>query len=244
MSHGQTTLELAYLYPQLLNIYGDRGNVLTLLYRCQARGIALNITTIGLKEKIDPERFDIYFIGGGQDQEQVSVSSDLQEKKKDIISALETRAVFLTICGGYQLLGKYYKTQDGTELKGIEAIDLYTVAGNKRMIGNVLCKELETKETIVGFENHSGRTYLGKDISPLAKVIRGGGNNGEDGFEGVRYKNVFGTYLHGSLLPKNPSLADKLIKLALEKKGFKMPEVKIDNGLEKVAHKKAEKLRY
>lgn len=244
MSQSQLTLELAYLYPGLLNIYGDRGNVLTLLYRCQTRDIALNITTIGLKENIDPERFDIYFIGGGQDQQQILVSQDLQEKKKNIISAIETGTVLLAVCGGYQLLGKYYKTQEGIELKGIEAIDLYTIAGNKRMIGNVLCLELETNETIVGFENHSGRTYLGKGISPLAKVIRGGGNNEEDGFEGVRYKNVFGTYLHGSLLPKNPSLADKLIKLALERKGFKIPEVKIDNGIERLAHIKAEKLRY
>ncbi len=238
------TLELAYLYPTLLNIYGDKGNVLTLLYRCNAREIVLNITTIGLNESIDYERFDIYFMGGGQDQEQIIVSEDLQAKKNMIKSAIDSDAVFLGICGGYQLLGLYYKTNKGLELKGLEILDLYTIGGTKRMIGNVLCKELESNETIVGFENHSGRTYLGSSLKPLAKVIRGNGNNGEDGFEGVRYKNVFGTYLHGSLLPKNHMLADKIIKLALERKGFKMPEIVLDDLIESTAHKKACKLQY
>lgn len=238
------TLELAYLYPTLLNIYGDRGNVLTLRKRCEIRGISLNITAIGIDEDVAYGKFDIYFIGGGQDQQQTLVSSDLQLKKKSLAQAIESNAVFLAICGGYQLLGKYYKTNDGVELKGIDAMDLYTIAGDKRMIGNVLCIEMESKKTITGFENHSGRTYLGKSIKPLAKVIRGGGNNGEDKFEGVRYKNVFGTYLHGSLLPKNPHLADKIIELALRRKGLKMPEVKIDDTFEILAHKKAIKLKY
>ncbi len=244
MHNNNLTLELTYLYPKLLNIYGDRGNVLTLLYRCKARGISLNITTIGVSENINPEKYDIYFIGGGQDQQQIKVSEDLQHKKQDLISAIENNAVFLAVCGGYQLLGKYYKGQDGTELKGIHALDLYTTSGNKRMIGNVICEELESKIKLVGFENHSGKTYLGASLKPLAKIIQGGGNNGEDGFEGVRYKNIFGTYLHGSLLPKNPELSDKIIKLALERKGFKMPEVQIDDTLEELAHKKAEKLKY
>ncbi len=243
-NNNKFTLELAYLYPKLLNIYGDTGNVLTLQYRCEIRGISLNVTTIGLAEKIDSEKFDIYFIGGGQDQQQILVSDDLQSKKVNLISAIESNAVLLAVCGGYQLLGKYYKTHDGSELKGIEALDLYTVAGNKRMIGNVLCKELESKNTIVGFENHSGKTYLGKPLKPLAKVLRGSGNNGEDGFEGVRYKNVFGTYLHGSLLPKNPFLADKIIELALKRKGLNVPEIQIENNIELLAHKKAERLQY
>ena len=238
------SLELAYLYPKLLNIYGDSGNVICLQNRCKARGINLNITTIGVSESFDPAKFDIYFIGGGQDQQQITVSEDLQTKKKNLISAIEHEAVFLAVCGGYQLLGKYYKAQDSTELKGIEAIDLYTVSGNKRMIGNVLCKELESKMTLVGFENHSGKTFLGKFVSPLAKIIRGSGNNGEDGFEGVRYKNVFGTYLHGSLLPKNPDLVDKIISLALKRKGLQMPEIKLDDLFERQAHKRAVKLRY
>lgn len=240
---GQT-LELAYLYPKLLNIYGDRGNVLTLLARCKAYGIALNITTISLKEKFEPEKFDICFIGGGQDQQQILVSEDLQNKRKELILAIENNSVFLAVCGGYQLLGNYYKTHEGFELKGIEALNLYTLAGNKRMIGNVMCKELESGKTLVGFENHSGKTYLDKSLKPLAKVIRGSGNNGEDSFEGVRYKNVFGTYLHGSFLPKNPYLTDKLINLALIRKGYKLPKLNIDNNLEEIAHKKALELSY
>ncbi|MBI3589763.1 MAG: glutamine amidotransferase [Candidatus Melainabacteria bacterium] len=238
------TLELAYLYPKLLNIYGDRGNVLTLLFRCKARGINLNVSTIGLGDRLDHAKFDIYFIGGGQDQQQILVSNDLQTKKEGLVSAIENKTIFLTVCGGYQLLGKYYKTHDGTELKGIEALDLFTVAGSKRMIGNVLCKELESGKTLVGFENHSGKTYLAKSLTPLAKVLRGNGNNSEDGFEGVRYKNVFGTYLHGSLLPKNSHLADKIIRLALEKKGLQMPDLKVDDTFEMLAHKKAEQLSY
>ena len=202
------------------------------------------MTTLEIRENVDHKKFDIYFIGGGQDKQQILVSEDLQTKKTELINAIENNTVFLAICGGYQLLGKYYKSQDGSELRGIGALDLYTHAGNKIMIGNIVCKELESKITLVGFENHSGKTYLGKTLTPLAKVIQGGGNNGEDGLEGVRYKNVFGTYLHGSFLPKNPQLADKLIGLALKKKGFKIPEVEIDNDFETLAHNKAEKLRY
>ena len=241
---NKLTLELAYLYPKLLNIYGDRGNILTLLFRCHKREIDVSITSIELGQKLDIERFDIYFIGGGQDQQQALVSEDLQTKKNELVFAIGQGTVFLAVCGGYQLLGRYYKTHDGTELKGTEAIDLYTVAGNKRMIGNVLCKEVESNKTLVGFENHSGKTYLGKGVAPLAKILRGCGNNGEDGFEGVRFKNVFGTYLHGSLLPKNPYLADKIIRLALEKKGLKMPEIDIDDKTEELAHIKARKLNY
>lgn len=244
LTMNENNITLAYLYPKLLNIYGDRGNVLTLKKRCEVRGITLSVTTLDIGEKIEYEKFDIYFIGGGQDQQQVTVSDDLQNKKDSLILEIENHAVFLAVCGGYQLLGKFYRAQDGKELKGIEALDLYTIAGGKRMIGNVLCKELESNLTLVGFENHSGKTYLGSSLKPLAKVLRGGGNNGEDGFEGVRYKNVFGTYLHGSLLPKNPHLADKIIKLALERKGLKMPDMKVDDTLELSAHKKAEKLKY
>ena len=238
------TLELAYLYPKLLNIYGDRGNVLTLSFRCQARGINLNVTPIGLGEDLKSKEFDIFFIGGGQDQQQILVSNDLQAKKEELINLIENNVVFLAVCGGYQLLGKYYKTGDGAEIPGIEALDLYTIAGKKRMIGNVLCEEIESKNSIVGFENHSGKTFSGTSVKPFAKVIRGGGNNGEDGFEGARYKNVFGTYLHGSLLPKNPYLTDKLIQLALERKGLKMPAVDLNDKFEEVAHKKVMKLRY
>ena len=240
----QLTLELAYLYPRLLNIYGDRGNILALRYRCNARGINLNVTTIEIGENIQRDKFDIYFIGGGQDQQQQVVAGDLLQKKSVIISAIDNDAVFLAICGGYQLLGKYYRTKDGNELKGIEAVDIYTLAGEKRMIGNVVCKLLDSGERIVGFENHSGKTYLGSGVKPLGKVIQGSGNNGEDGYEGIRHKNVFGTYLHGSLLPKNPYLTDEIILLALERKGLRLPELVIDDAIENIAHKKAEKISY
>ncbi|MBI2995612.1 MAG: glutamine amidotransferase [Candidatus Melainabacteria bacterium] len=238
------SLELAYLYPKLLNIYGDRGNVLTLLARCKARDIVLNISPISIGEKVDYKKYDIYFMGGGQDEQQILVSDDLQKKKDDLISAIENNAVFLVICGGYQLLGSYYKTNTDLELKGISALDLYTVGGKKRMIGNVLCEETESKFMLVGFENHSGKTYLGKNLKPLAKIIRGNGNNSEDGFEGARYKNVFGTYLHGSLLPKNPALADKIIRLALEQKKLEVPNIDLDDSLENAAHDRAVNLRY
>ena len=240
---NESSISLTYLYPTLLNIYGDKGNILALLYKCNAIGINLNVQTIGLNDPINMET-DIVFIGGGQDQQQILVAEDLQKKKEKLIELIESNIVFLGICGGYQLLGKYFKTKNNFEIKGIEALDLHTIAGNKRMIGNVLCKEIESKKTIVGFENHSGKTYLGKSISPFAKVIRGCGNNGEDGFEGVRYKNVFGTYLHGSLLPKNPHLTEKLIRLAMERKGLKMPNTKIDDLLENQAHEKALHLHY
>lgn len=242
--NSRLTLNLAYLYPKLLNIYGDRGNIISLVYRCKARGIDLIVTTIGINEYIDWEKFDVYFIGGGQDQQQILVASDLQNKRKSLISAIDNGAVFLAICGGYQLLGKYYKPFNEEELRGIGALDLYTVGGNKRMIGNVLCSEVESGRTIVGFENHSGKTFLGPSLRPFAKILRGNGNNGEDGFEGVRYKNVFGTYLHGSLLPKNPYLTDKLIKLALQRKGLTMPDINIDDSFEELAHKSAAKLQY
>ena len=243
-SMSETSLNLAYLYPTLLNIYGDRGNILALLYRCSKLGINLNVQTIGLGESFNNEEIDIVFIGGGQDQQQLLVAQDLQQKKKELTKSIENNVVLLAVCGGYQLLGKYFKTKDNLEIKGIEIIDLYTVAGNKRMIGNVICREIESKETIVGFENHSGKTYLGESTTPFAKVIRGCGNNGEDGFEGVRYKNIFGTYLHGSLLPKNPHLTDKLIRLALERKGLKIPTAEVDNLIETQAHRRALKLHY
>jgi lipid II isoglutaminyl synthase (glutamine-hydrolysing) len=243
-SSNNLVLNLAYLYPTLLNIYGDRGNVLTLLKRCGARQIKLNVTPINIGDEVDSSKFDIYFIGGGQDQQQILVSREIKNIASGLINAIENSAVFLAVCGGYQLLGKYYRTHEDRDIEGISALDLYTVAGEKRMIGNVLCKEIESNYTIVGFENHSGKTYLGNGLKSFAKVLRGFGNNGEDGFEGVRYKNVFGTYLHGSLLPKNPILADKLISLALQRKGLAMPQIEVDNDLEDIAHKKALKLRY
>lgn len=219
MEQTQLKLSLAYLYPELLNIYGDYGNVLTIKNRCEWRDIEIEINKINIGDNIDPEKFDLYFIGGGQDKQQIDVSRELQLQKNALYDAMNSNAVLLGICGGYQLFGKYYQPHTGSRLMGIGLLDAYTVAGDKRFIGNVTAKtEFTIPKTLVGFENHSGLTYLQGETKPLAIVETGAGNNGEDKTEGARFKNVFGTYLHGSFLPKNPHFADYLIRLALEKK--------------------------
>lgn len=201
-----------------MNIYGDRGNILTLYQRCRWRRIDVEIITAGLGATLDPDYADLYFMGGGQDAQQIQVCEDLNNiKATSLRQAVENQAVFLTICGGYQLLGHYYKPHDGDKLPGLSIIDAYTVAGDTRFIGNVVIQR-PSGEKVVGFENHSGRTYLAEGIAPLGKVITGHGNNGADGFEGVAQQNIYGTYLHGSLLPKNPALADELILKALSRR--------------------------
>lgn len=212
-------LSLAHLYPKLLNIYGDLGNVITIKKRCQWRGIEIEVTNIDAGDEINPDKFDFYFIGGGQDMQQIMVSKELLKQKENLEKAAENNAVFLAICGGYQLLGQYYQPLDGERLDGIGLLDAYTVAGSARFIGNVSAKcDFLTPDYIVGFENHSGLTYLLEGTKPLATVEIGNGNNSKDKTEGARKNNVFGTYLHGSLLPKNPHFADYLITLALEKR--------------------------
>ena len=223
-------LKLAHLYPKLLNIYGDIGNIITLKKRCEWRGIELEIDEINIGDKIGEH--DIYFIGGGQDREQIEVSKELQKHKDFLHSERDRMAVFLGICGGYQLMGHYYQPHNGEKLLGISLLDAYTVAGNKRFIGNVTVKtELVEPDTLVGFENHSGLTYLEGKTEPIGKMLTGNGNNGQDKTEGARYKNVFGTYIHGSFLPKNPQFADYLIELALGSK----PEP-LDDTIENLAH--------
>lgn len=232
-------LRIAYLYPDQLNIYGDRGNILTLYQRCQWRGITVQILTPGLGDRLDPEEADLYFMGGGQDSQQIQVCEDLHKVKADSLKTAATHGtVFLTICGGYQLLGHYYKPHNGDELKGLSLIDAYTVAGNTRFIGNVAI-ERPNGEKVVGFENHSGRTYLGPGVTPLGKVIHGHGNNGEDGFEGVAQDNFYGTYLHGSLLPKNPQLADEIITKALQRRYGNVQLSGLNDTLEQQAHQRA-----
>lgn len=233
---GKRQLRLAHLYPKMLNIYGDYGNVLTLKRRCEWRDIDITIDEIEIGDKMSEH--DMYFIGGGQDVQQVVVSKELQKNKAFFKNEQELNAVFLSICGGYQLLGNYYQPADGDRLDGIGLLDAYTVAGSNRFIGNVTAEiDYLKKKTIVGFENHSGLTYLNGDTKPLSHVIIGKGNNGKDKTEGARYKNVFGTYLHGSLLPKNPHFADYLIGLALEKKyGVEMDLEPLDDSLEYYAH--------
>jgi len=213
-------LKLGYLYPKLLSIYGDYGNVLILKKRCEWRNIELTVNEINVGDNISEN--DLYFVGGGQDLQQIAVSDDLQRNKSFLHDEMNKNAVFLAICGGYQLLGKYYQPHNGERLEGISLLDIYTVAGNKRFIGNVTTKLSDnidlTLKTLVGFENHSGLTYLEGDTKPISTVITGNGNNGKDKTEGARYKNVFGTYLHGPFLSKNPHFADYLVQLALYKK--------------------------
>ncbi len=229
-------LRLAHLYPRMLNIYGDLGNVLTIQKRCEWRDIDITIDQIEIGDPMSEH--DIYFIGGGQDAQQIAVAKELQKNKAFLQNEQNMNAVFLAICGGYQLLGHYYQPQDGERLEGIGLLDAYTVAGPNRFIGNVTAEvDYLKKKTLVGFENHSGLTYLNGKTKPISHVIIGKGNNGKDKTEGARYKNVFGTYLHGSFLPKNPHFADYLIELALQKKyGVEMELESLDDSLEYYAH--------
>jgi Predicted glutamine amidotransferase len=211
-------LNICHLYPDLLNVYGDLGNILILKYRCEKRGIQCNIKNVSIGDNFDEEAYDIVFFGGGQDYEQSIVSDDLKKNKKDNIkNYIEKSKVFLAICGGYQLLGNYYTTPDGDKLEGLSILDIYTEGGDTRFIGNTIIHNEAFNETYVGFENHSGRTYIGS-LKPLGKNLLGYGNNGEDGHEGCIYKNTYCSYFHGSLLSKNPELADRLILTALKNK--------------------------
>lgn len=230
-------LNICHLYPDLLNVYGDLGNILILKYRAEQRGIKANIFNISLKDSFETSKYDITFFGGGQDYEQSIVSDDLSETKKDDITQyIESGKVFLAICGGYQLLGKYYTTPDGEKLDGLGILDVYTEGGSVRFIGNTVIQNEQFNETYVGFENHSGRTYIGEGLKPLGKVVAGYGNNGEDGQEGCIYKNCFCTYFHGSLLSKNPELADRFISTALSNKyGEAVTLEPLDDTLERKA---------
>jgi lipid II isoglutaminyl synthase (glutamine-hydrolysing) len=218
-----------------MNIYGDRGNILTLVKRAEWRGLAVEVTAIGRGSAPDLNQFDLLFWGGGQDRDQRLVFEDLSaHKAAGIRAAVDRGAVVLAVCGGYQLLGEYYVTADGQKLPGLGLLDLHTIPGPRRNIGNVLVDASGLgirPSTLVGFENHSGKTYLGSGLRPLGRVLRGTGNNGEDGTEGVAVGNVFGTYLHGSLLPKNPQLADLLLARAL---GRQLEP--LDDTVERTAH--------
>ena len=229
-------ISIAHLYPKHLNLYGDLGNIITLIKRCEWRGINVVYDKIDFNDKLASH--DLYFIGGGQDKQQQEVAGELYKNKEFFLKERDNGAVFLGICGGYQLFGHYYQPFDGEKVKGISLIDAYTVAGKKRFIGNVTVKtDFLYPDTLVGFENHSGLTYLQGDCKPLGTVVTGNGNNGVDRTEGVRYKNVFGTYLHGSLLPKNPHFADYLIELALKKHyGRDFSLQKLDDTIEIKTH--------
>lgn len=215
---GKLTLTLGHLYPDQLNMYGDRGNILTLRRRCEWRGVDLRVVPLDLGEPVDHTAYDMLFIGGGQDKEQDEVALDLRAVKADgVRAAVEEDMPVLAVCGGYQLLAKYYRPAEGPDLVGLGIFDAWTIhkgAHIPRCIGDIAIEW--NGSTLVGFENHGGRTYLGT-AKPLGRVLRGHGNNSEDHTEGAVYRNAFGTYLHGSLLPKNPHFADHLLALALRR---------------------------
>lgn len=257
-------LTIGWLYPDLMSTYGDRGNITVLQKRCEWRGIGTEVLRLDLGFTIDDLRkCDLLFMGGAQDRQQKIVSNDLtKEKIKALKEKINDETPGLYICGAYQFLGNYYKEADGTIIKGLKIFDLYTEnpgIDKPRLIGNIVTKFPISKNTkgvqanpplrwnrsdtsgknyLVGFENHGGRTYLGKELEPFGKVIKGFGNNGEDEGEGAVYKNSFGTYLHGPILPKNPHFADLLIKLALKKKYRKEIDLSpLDDSLEHQANK-------
>ena len=205
------TVKIAHLYPKELNLYGDIGNVICLYYRLKKRGYSVEIENVEIGDKLGS--FDILVIGGGQDKEMNIVSTDLKRKSEMLSYCVNRGKTVFAVCAGFQLLGKYYINQQGDEMKLSSALDFYTVAGKKRMIGNMVFETPFGK--IVGFENHSGKTYLSDSLKPLGRIISGFGNNGEDGGEGLIFKNTIATYAHGAVLPKNPALADEIIKRAL-----------------------------
>ena len=228
-------ITIGHLYPDLLNLYGDRGNIQCLMKRCLWRGIEAETIAFELGDKIDFSKLDIVLLGGGSDREQMLVCEKLKEIQKDFKAYVEDNGVVIAICGGYQLLGNYYKTDQGM-IEGLKLVDMSTEQGKGRLIGNIVMQSELFDMPIVGFENHGGRTTIGNN-NPLGKVLSGYGNDGQSGEEGVVYKNVIGTYLHGPLLPKNPQLADLLISRALERKyGKKIELEKLDDSEEQEAN--------
>ena len=231
-------LRVAHLYPDVMNIYGDRGNVIALRYRCEARGIGFVLREVNIGDPFDPAEHDVILIGGGQDREQRRIADDLVARGPGIREAIDDGMAALAVCGGFQLFGHRYVDHEGGVIPGISVFDLETrhpgpVAD--RSIGNIVV-DTELGQ-VVGFENHGGRTYLGAGQPAFGKVVRGSGNNHTDGTEGARYKNAIGTYLHGSLLPKNPKLADELILNGLRRRyggDVKLPA--LDDAAERAAH--------
>ena len=252
------SLIIGWLYPELMNIYGDRGNIITLVKRCEWRGIKAKV--VELNPEFDQKLLatcNLLVMGGAQDRQQTIVNTDLKKKKLALTDVIEKGIPGLYVCGGFQFLGKYYKEADGTIIDGLDIFDLYTENPGPsvpRLIGNIAVQpnfdilrvipirsgesrskfstSSNNKSVIVGFENHGGRTYLGKKIDPMGKVIKGFGNNGNDQTEGAKYKNSFGTYMHGPVLPKNPHFADYLLKLALERKYPNIELQVLDDTLE------------
>jgi CobQ-like glutamine amidotransferase family enzyme len=231
---------VGHLYPDYLNIYADRGNIAVLSRRAAWRGHELEVRAVSVGDPLRPGEHDLLYVGGGQDREQALVAHDLAAKAEDVRRAVADGAAVLAVCGGYQLLGRSYRDFHGTELPGIGLLPLDTVAGDRRMIGDVLLEcELEpgVRRTLAGFENHVGRTRLDPGADPLGRVVAGFGNDGENGFEGCRLGRVVGTYLHGPLLPRNPWFADWLLGQALAHRLGEPPELTpLPDELEAEAH--------
>jgi lipid II isoglutaminyl synthase (glutamine-hydrolysing) len=234
-------IRVGHLYPDYLNIYADRGNIAVLERRAAWRGIELSVEALGVGDGVEPGRHDLYYVGGGQDREQALIAPDLAAKGSALRDAVAGGATVLAVCGGYQLLGSFYRDVSGAEQPGAGVLPLHTVAGETRMIGDCLLEcELEpgVLRTLAGFENHAGRTHLEDGAEPLGRVIAGFGNDGESGFEGCRVGRALGTYLHGPLLPRNPWLADWLLAQALgHAQGGDAPQLEpLGDGLEELAH--------
>lgn len=230
-------LNVCHMYPDLLNLYGDRGNIIAFSRRCQWREIELELFQVNIGDKVDFNKMDFVFLGGGSDREQNLMAADLMERSGNLQEAIEAGVVVLAICGGYQLLGKYYKTLTGEVIPGLGILDLFTEGGNTRLIGNV-AMEVQlggVTKRVTGFENHSGRTRLG-NLEPLGRVLFGHGNNGEDKMEGARHKNVICTYMHGPFLPKNHFITDYLISCAIKRKYNDFILEPLDDSLEESAN--------
>jgi CobQ-like glutamine amidotransferase family enzyme len=258
---GSLAIRLFHLYPDAMNLYGDLGNVLALKRRCEWRGIGFEVTDVKVGQQADLSQADIVFMGGGQDRGQKIVGADLLDRGPLLVERVDEGMAALTICGGFQLFGEYFRTVDATDIPGIGLFDAHTIGGSKRLIGNVVVDIGETSRawtpafayasasenaesyrpsTLVGFENHSGLTYLGERTRPLGRVVKGYGNLGDGGAEGGCYKAAFGTYLHGSLLPKNPWFADHLIRCALLSRYGEEAELSpLDDSVELAAHRSA-----
>jgi CobQ-like glutamine amidotransferase family enzyme len=244
-NNSEMVLKIGHLYPTLMSVAADRGNLFSIEKRCKWRGISIEVDQIFVKQTPDFTGYDLILFHGGADREMEIAARDIQHKARSMREAAEAGSVFLSVCAGYQLLGHYYKPFQGPELKGAGLLDLYTEGGSTRFMTHMALEcdfEQSGKQMLVGYENHSGRTYLGSKARPLGKVLAGWGNNGKDGVEGAIYKNVFGTYLHGPLLPKNPWFTDLLIQLALERRYGKVELAPLDDSTENAAHDAALKL--
>jgi lipid II isoglutaminyl synthase (glutamine-hydrolysing) len=233
-------LVVGHLYPDYLNIYADRGNIAVLEQRAAWRGLELEVRPVGVGIPLAPGQHNLIYVGGGQDREQSLIAPDLAARGAELRESVEAGTPVLAVCGGYQLLGRFYRDRAGGELPGAGVFPLFTVAGERRMIGDVLLEcELEEGErrTVAGFENHAGRTILDSGAQPLGRVVAGFGNDGESGFEGCRLRNALGTYLHGPLLPRNPWLADWLLGAAVEHATGERPTFDpLPDELERQAH--------